>query len=529
MSNNVTAFLDVWASKTPDKSALISGEQKVSFAQLRERVSRLAGALHRHGGRVFVLDKNVSSSIELTLAAGWGGTTCIVGNWRLAPAELEWVIDDSKATLVVAGPEFVASIEALRTKLPLVKHVVSTNDFEALIASSAPTERATVNGDDCFLQLYTSGTTGFPKGAMLTHAGMTAHSANMRQVFDVSERSVNLVPMPLFHVGGSSWAMLSLFCGGTSIISKDPVPSSLLQQIAQHKVTHTFIVPAILQGFVAVPNVKDIDTSSLQTALYGASPISVPLLEKVLATFSCRFAQVYGMTELSGVFCVLDDAAHRDTRHPERLASAGKPSPGVELRCVDPATGHEVPPRQLGEFHVRSAQMMKGYWGQPEATAQLLTEDGWLKTGDVGRFTDDGFLQIIDRKKDILVTAGGKNVPPANIELRFRDDPFINTVVVYGDAKKFLVAAVWLHEQAVNAHLEKSGVVAGAHDEARRALVQTRIDAVNAQLASFESIKKFQIIDSPITVESGLLTSTLKVRRKEVYKQFGSRLEALYE
>ena len=127
------------------------------------------------------------------------------------------------------------------------------------------------------------------------------------------------------------------------------------------------------------------------------------------------------------------------------------------------------------------------------------------------------------------VTAGGKNVPPANIEIRFRDDPFVSAVVVYGDARRYLVAAVWLHEQAVNAHLEQAGVATGAQSEARKVLVQTRIDQVNTQLASYESIKKFAIIDSPMTVESGLLTSTLKVRRKEVYKAFGSRLEALYE
>jgi long-chain acyl-CoA synthetase len=172
--------------------------------------------------------------------------------------------------------------------------------------------------------------------------------------------------------------------------------------------------------------------------------------------------------------------------------------------------------------------VFSGYHKDAAATAEAFTEDGWLKTGDVGRFTDDGFLQIIDRKKDILVTAGGKNVPPANIEIRFKDDPFIHTVVVYGDGQRYLVAAVWLHDAAVASHLEKSGVAAGAHGEAKRALVQSRIDAVNAQLASYETIKKFIIIDEPLTVEGGLITSTLKIRRKEINKRLGAQLEALY-
>ena len=168
--------------------------------------------------------------------------------------------------------------------------------------------------------------------------------------------------------------------------------------------------------------------------------------------------------------------------------------------------------------------MFSGYHKDPEATREAFTSDGWFKTGDVGRFTDDGFLQIIDRKKDILVTAGGKNVAPANIELRFRDDPFIAHVVVYGDARKFLVCGVWLEPTAVKAKL------GDAPNEAElRALVQRRIDDVNAKVAKFETLKKFVLFDEPLTVENGMLTASFKVRRKKVYERFGARLEALYD
>jgi len=181
-----------------------------------------------------------------------------------------------------------------------------------------------------------------------------------------------------------------------------------------------------------------------------------------------------------------------------------------------------------GEILARGPSVFAGYHKDPAATAQAFNADGWFMTGDVGRFTDDGFLQIVDRKKDILVTAGGKNVPPANIELRFGNDPFIAQVVVYGDAKRFLVAGVWLNEAAVKAQLASAGVAPGAEAEARRALVQRKVDEVNAQLASYETIKKFAIIDQPLTVDAGLLTTTLKVRRKQVYQAFGAQLEALY-
>jgi long-chain acyl-CoA synthetase len=172
--------------------------------------------------------------------------------------------------------------------------------------------------------------------------------------------------------------------------------------------------------------------------------------------------------------------------------------------------------------------VFSGYHKDPAATAEAFTEDGWLKTGDIGRWTEDGFLQIIDRKKDILVTSGGKNVPPANIEVRFCDDPFIANLVVYGDGKSYLTAGVWLNEAAVKAQLDADGVSPAARAEAVKALVQRRIDKVNSTLPSYETLKKFAVIEHPLTVANGLLTPTLKVKRKKVYETFKTELEALY-
>ena len=431
MSGHFTNFIDAWAAKFPTKLALVSGTQQLDWSTLRQRIATLAGAL-QDTERVFVLDKNVGSTVELILAAAWAGTTCIVGNWRLAAEELVWVINDSQATVLVVGPEFADTARALLPQMPLVKRlVVAGAEYEALVASGRAIERTQVDPKTCFLQLYTSGTTGFPKGAMLTHEGLLEHSQRMQPLFGFSEKSVGLVPMPLFHVGGSAWALLSLFCGCTTVISKDPTPRALLEQIAQWKVTHTFIVPAILQGFMAMPDFGSFDTSSLECVLYGASPISVPLLEKCLAAFRCKLNQVYGMTELSGVFCTLDDAAHRDTRRRERLASAGRPTPGVELRVVDPSTGLDVPQGQLGEFWVRSTQRMAGYWQQPEATRAVLTDDGWLKTGDAGHVDDGGFFFITDRIKDMVIS-GGENVYPAEVERVLQRHPAIADVAVFG-------------------------------------------------------------------------------------------------
>jgi long-chain acyl-CoA synthetase len=195
----------------------------------------------------------------------------------------------------------------------------------------------------------------------------------------------------------------------------------------------------------------------------------------------------------------------------------GKVFPSVEVKLAED-----------GEILARGDSVFLGYHKDPDATREAFTEDGWFKTGDVGRFTEDGFLQIVDRKKDILVTAGGKNVPPANIEVRFRDDPFIQHVVVYGDGKRYLTAGVWLHEDAVRAHLAGQHIGPEGAAEAVQRLVQRAVDQVNKDLASYETIKKFAVIEAPLTVADGLLTATLKVRRKKVYERFRDVFEGLY-
>jgi long-chain acyl-CoA synthetase len=216
----------------------------------------------------------------------------------------------------------------------------------------------------------------------------------------------------------------------------------------------------------------------------------------------------YGLTETSPTLTLnRPDAFRFDT--------VGKPMPSVELRLAED-----------GEILARGPNVFRGYHKDEAATREAFTDDGWFKTGDVGRWTEDGFLQIIDRKKDILVTAGGKNVPPANIEIRFADDALIAHVVVYGDGKRYLVAGVWPNEAEVAARLGAERTP--ARDEALRALVAQSVERVNGQLASYESIKRFEVFHEPLTVNAGLLTASLKVRRKKVYEAYRAAYEALY-
>jgi long-chain acyl-CoA synthetase len=233
----------------------------------------------------------------------------------------------------------------------------------------------------------------------------------------------------------------------------------------------------------------------LRVCLSGGAGLKMEIKEALLAA-GVLVIEGYGLTETSPTLTLNRPGDYR-------FDSVGKPVASVELRLADD-----------GEIEARGPSVFGGYHDDPAATANAFTADGWFKTGDVGRWTEDGFLQIVDRKKDILVTAGGKNVPPANIEAKFADDPAIERVVVYGDARSYLVAGVWLAATVP---------VAQRDAEAARAVA-----AVNAQLASFETIKKFWVGEDPLTVEAGLLTTSLKLRRKAVYERYRDRFEALY-
>ena len=385
-------------------------------------------------------------------------------------------------------------------------------EFERLLAA--------VSLDQVAQMLYTSGTSGNPKGVPLTHRNVGVNGSDwLKSNAPLLEvKDVDLLWLPMSHIFGFGEACLGNALGWVTYLCEPP---KVMQYLPEVRPSVFMSVPAVWEK-LAMSAMGETDAAKRQAALRSVTGGELRFclsggagLKREVKEFfhsaGLLIIEGYGLTETSPTLTLNRPDAFR-------FDSVGKVLPSVQLKLAED-----------GEIMARGPTVFSGYHKDPAATAEAFTEDGWLKTGDVGRFTDDGFLQIIDRKKDILVTAGGKNVPPANIEIRFRDDPFVSAVVVFGDARRYLVAAVWLHEQAVNAHLEHAKVASGAMNEARKALVQTRIDQVNSQLASYESIKKFVIIEAPLTVESGLLTSTLKVRRKEVYKSFGPRLEALYE
>ncbi|MEZ5193326.1 MAG: AMP-binding protein [Nocardioides sp.] len=279
--------------------------------------------------------------------------------------------------------------------------------------------------------IYSSGTTGRPKGIMLTHTNMVRHTLNAHDgwVFEPGDKS--MVSMPLFHVGGSSYILFSIFDGVPSVMTREPDAASLAGAILAGA-NRTFLVPAVLAQVLQSGPEAIALFGRLKTFTYGASPMPLPLLRAGMAAWpETDFIQVYGLTEVAGVATHLMPDAHRDADHPERLVSAGQPLPECEVRIVDPATLADRPVGEHGEIWLRTPQLMRGFLGRPEETAQVITEDGWFRTGDLGRVDDGGFVFVEDRLKDMIIT-GGENVYSPEVERVLAEHPAVMEVAVIG-------------------------------------------------------------------------------------------------
>ena len=436
-----SGMLAHWAAQRPDATAITFGDTRRSWAQLAERVQRVAAGLRaaglQPGDRIAVLDLNHPSCLELTLACAQIGTANAVVNFRLAPPEIVYVINDARARLLFAGPEFAGAVAQLKPQLPgveIVIHVGGANDeYEPWLAAHAPDARVHPAGRmDCFVQLYTSGTTGFPKGAMLTHHGMLAHARNVAAMQDMGGDSRVQVAMPLFHVGGTSYSLVAWSGGAPIHMMRTPDPAAALAMLEQERITHTFYVPALMAAMTQVPGADQRDYSSLKALSYGASPMPLPVMRACLKLFpEGTMQQVYGMTEQCGVVTILGPEDHENPAVAHRLVSAGKAIQGVEIEIRDPGTGQPVPTGQPGEIWVRSEQVMAGYWGKPEATAAAITPDGWYRSGDGGHIDADGYVYVTDRIKDMIIS-GGENIYPAEIERVLAEHPAIADLAVIG-------------------------------------------------------------------------------------------------
>jgi long-chain acyl-CoA synthetase len=416
------------AAERPDAVAIRHGERELSYGDLDERSNRLARSLLARGvgagARVAYLDRSSPEVVELLFAASKLGAVLVPLNWRLADPELRAVLADSGAPLLIAGPAFRETAERVRPR----ELIVVGEEYERWLAAHEPRDPGGRGAPgDVIVQMYTSGTTGVPKGVLTTHANL-AVAAHTSQFWGFDDRSVSFTPLPMFHIGGIGWTYCGLWHGATTVLASDFDAARVLDILERRRVTNAVLVPTMLRMLTAVPGAAERDFSALRSIAYGAAPITTPVLKASLTTFGCELFGLYGLTESTGSVIVLEPADH-DREH--LLRSAGRPYPWVELKIVDPESLGALPPHSVGEVWLRGPNTMAGYFNRPADTAAALTPDGWLRTGDGGYVDDEGYLFLTDRIKDMIVS-GGENVYPVEVEEALAQHADVADVAVIG-------------------------------------------------------------------------------------------------
>ncbi len=448
------------ARRRPDAVALSFEGRDTTFAAFERHTDRVAAALLAEGvtrgRRIAYIGKNSDHYFEALFGATKMGAVMTPIGWRLAPPEAAYIIADSEAPLVFVGPEVIGHADEVARLLETTPRIIAMEPgdhpypvFEAWRdAAPALAGSPDIDPEEIAVQLYTSGTTGRPKGAMLSHrnllSGRRAAAEAGMDWNDWGPDDVSLVAMPVAHIGGTGWGMVGLFNGARGVVAREFDPLKVLDFIEVDRVSKMFMVPAALQIVVRQPRAREVDFSRLKFIMYGASPIPLDLLRECMEVFGCGFCQQYGMTETCGTIVYLPPEDHDPAGTP-RMRAAGLPMPGVELKIIDEA-GNTLPPNMVGEVATRSVANMPGYWKLPEATASTIDAEGWLRTGDAGYLDEDGYLYIHDRVKDMIIT-GAENVYPAEVESAIYGHPDVAEVAVigipddkWGEAVKAVVA-----------------------------------------------------------------------------------------
>lgn len=426
-----------------DRICLIDGERRFTWAEHVERISRLAAALLalgvKPGDRVAILSHSSHRYIETAYAILWAGGVLVPLSTRATRDELVDTLADSDAQVLFISDDFLRDLEALRT-VPALASVIHAGEgaapdgtlgYEALIDTHAPAERAQRGGQDLAAIFYTGGTTGRAKGVMLSHANLYANAIHALAQYRYDERTVYLHAGPLYHLAAGSRIFTTAIAGATHVVIPRFSVEEVLKTIAAHRVTMTAVVPTMMNMLIQHPDFATTDLSSLDLVTYGASPMPEALIAEFLKRLPhVRFGQAYGMTELSPACTYLEPRHH--SLDPERrhlLRSAGRPAYGVDVRIVD-HEDRDVPAGEIGEIVVAGPIVMQGYWKRPDLTAEAL-RGGYMHTGDLGRMDKDGFVYVVDRLKDMIVS-GGENVYSAEVEDAIRKHPDVAMCAVVG-------------------------------------------------------------------------------------------------
>lgn len=423
--------------------ATINGNRQRTWLEVKDRVASLAGALQsigvEEGDRVGILALNSDRYFEYYFAVPWAGASVMPLNIRWAAPEIAYALKDAGAKILLVDDTFAKIVVALQQQVNL-DAVIYIGDkrtpegmlnYEELINHHDAVEDAYRNNDDIAGIFYTGGTTGFPKGVMLSHSNIWSNTITLMGLMSLNNRSKTLFVAPMFHMAAEAVVQCSIMAGATLVFSSVFTPAGAIQAIQEHQITHTALVPVMIQMMVNDPTAQEADLTSLKYIVYGGSPITESVLLQAMELLpQTEFGQVYGQTELSPLTTFLTPEYHTvEGPFAGKLKSAGQAATLVEVKIVD-EDGVQLPHGTVGEIIARGPNAMLGYWNKPEETAQSL-RNGWVYTGDAGYMDKEGFVFIVDRIKDMIVT-GGENVYSAETENAVSKHPAVAQVIVIG-------------------------------------------------------------------------------------------------
>ena len=444
----ITQALHRAVACNPNGIATVCGSRRQTFTQFRERISRFAAALHALGvgvgDRVGILSLNSDRYVEAYMAVPWAGAVINPCNTRWSATEIAYSLDDCDTRVLLVDDPFIPMMADLRAKSRALATLIHVGDgptpegmlsYEALIESHNAAADAGRGGKDLAGVFYTGGTTGFPKGVMLSHEALLFNGLWIGSLGVAQPGDIGLHAAPMFHIADHALLNALWLAGGTHVALPAFTPPAMLQLLARERITTTLLVPTMIQLLVDHPDAAKHDLSALRTLGYGGSPISEAVLDRAQKLMPhVEYAQAYGMTELAPCATLLPAALHSaEGRSRGKLSAAGLALPGVQIRIVGP-DGADLPRGEVGEIIVKSPAVMLGYWNKPEETAQALerpSNPGWMHTGDGGRMDDEGFVFVVDRVKDMIVS-GGENVYSTEVERAVARHPAVAACAVIG-------------------------------------------------------------------------------------------------